>query len=82
MVDAPVLPVRIVFDAPLMAMGTFDSATSSRVRLPPVAGCEVEECAVKIPMGAFVMLLSIKVTEPTSCLPEVTADMSRPTLKL
>jgi hypothetical protein len=81
MFDVP-LPVRIVPDAPSVAKGTFDGATVSTIRLPPVAGCEVEERPVGTPMGVFVILLSIEVTEPTCCLPEVAADTSMPTLQL
>jgi hypothetical protein len=69
--------VRIVPEAPLIAIGTFDSATFSRIRLPPVAGCEVEECAVRKPMGVFVMLLSIKVRRWPQTLAELVREGDR-----
>lgn len=78
MVVEPLEPDSTVPLGPETATGTFCRATFSRTTLPAVAGREDEDQAVTMPTGVLAIVLSISVSEPTSCLPLLLADTSIP----
>lgn len=69
-------------DGPWIATGTLLSLTFSMMRLPAATGWEVESRAVLIPIAVFVMVESMKVTEPTAMSLWPPDDMFRPTEQL
>ena len=79
MVMVPEVPTKMVVPpVNSIAVGTLLRTTFSTIRLPPVAGEDDEVYAVMMPIGVFVMVLSIKVMDPTSCELVPPAEMSIP----